>query len=91
MAFYISLQAQYLKKYIISTNCPTGPKEILLNGRAGDLIKVNDYKKLSFLIKNYYKRKSIIKNKVNIGSKNFYRFDYNLNCKKYLNLLHKNQ
>jgi len=87
----ILLEAQYLKKYIISTNCPTGPKEILLNGRAGDLIKVNDYKKLSFLIKNYYKRKSIIKNKVNIGSKNFYRFDYNLNCKKYLNLLHKNQ
>ena len=31
----ILLEAQYLKKYIISTDCPTGPKEILLKGKAG--------------------------------------------------------
>ena len=28
------LEAQCLKKIILSTNCPTGPKEILLNGKA---------------------------------------------------------
>ena len=33
------LEAQFFKKYIISTDCPTGPKEILLNGKAGDLFK----------------------------------------------------
>ena len=87
----VLLEAQYLKKYIISTDCPTGPKEILLNGRAGDLIKIGDYKRLSFLISNYYKRKKIINKKINVGFKNFYRFDYNLNCKKYLEFVKINQ
>ena len=40
----ILLEAQYLKKYIISSNCSSGPKEILMNGKAGDLFNVDDYK-----------------------------------------------
>ena len=40
----VLLEAQFFKKYIISSNCPTGPKEILLNGKAGDLFKMGDYK-----------------------------------------------
>jgi len=87
----VLLEAQYLKKYIISTNCQTGPKEILLNGKAGDLIKIGDYNKLSFLIKNYHKRKNVIKKKILIGIKNFYRFDYELNCKKYLRFVRNNE
>ena len=47
----VLLEAQYFKKYIISTDCPTGPREILLNGKAGDLIKIGDYKNLANLIK----------------------------------------
>ncbi|MDC1220889.1 glycosyltransferase [bacterium] len=86
----ILLEAQYLKKYIISTDCPTGPKEILLNGRAGDLIKIGDYKKLSILINQYHKRKKTIINMINKGFKNFNRFDYELNCKKYLDFVKKN-
>jgi glycosyltransferase involved in cell wall biosynthesis len=86
----ILLEAQYLRKYIISTNCPTGPKEILLNGKAGDLIKVGDYTKLSLLINQYNdKKKSMIK-KINLGTKNFFRFDYHSNCKKYLDFVNKN-
>ena len=84
------LEAQYLKKYIISTNCPTGPKEILLNGKAGDLIKVGDYKKLSFLLNEFHKNKKSIMNKIKVGSKNFFRFDYDLNCQKYLDFVNKN-
>ena len=30
----VLLEAQFFKKFIISSNCPTGPKEILLNGKA---------------------------------------------------------
>ena len=84
-------EAQYLKKYIISTNCETGPKEILLNGKAGDLISIGDYKKLSFLIKNYHIRKKIIKKKISIGTKNFHRFDYKFNCNKYLKFISSNE
>ena len=83
----ILLEAQYLKKYIISTNCPTGPKEILMNGKAGDLVKIGDYRKITILLENYYKRKKIIKRMIKMGFDNFERFDYSKNCKKYLNLL----
>ena len=35
---------------IISTNCKSGPKEILNNGKYGDLVEIGDTKKLSKLI-----------------------------------------
>lgn len=47
----------------ISTNCNSGPKEILLNGKGGSLVEVGDYKNLSKKIiinlqkKNYKKIK----------------------------------
>ena len=86
----ILLEAQYLKKYIISTDCPTGPNEILLNGKAGDLIKIGDYKKIAFLISSYNKRKNTIKKKIDLGYQNFDRFDYKINCKKYLDFVIQN-
>lgn len=86
----ILLEAQFLKKYIISTNCISGPTEILLRGKAGDLINVGDYKKLSLLIRNYKRNKQIINKKINEGVKKFNRFDYKINCKKYLNFVNKN-
>jgi len=86
----ILIEAQFLKKYIISTNCPTGPKEILLNGLAGDLIKIGDSKKLAHLINNYKKNRKDISKKINIGLKNFNRFDYRINCEQYLNFVLNN-
>ena len=86
----VLLEAQFLNKYIISTNCPNGPKEILLNGEAGDLINIGDYKSLSKLINSFYINKKIIKKKIYIAKKNFYRFDYKNNCEKYLKLINKN-
>ena len=53
----VLLEAMALKKFIISSNCPTGPKEILLNGKAGFLFNVGDYKRLSDLILYYSKNK----------------------------------
>ena len=86
----ILLEGQFLKKYIISTNCPTGPKEILLNGKAGDLVKINDYKKIAELISSYHKNKKRINKMIKIGTNNFYRFDYSVNCLKYLNFVSRN-
>ena len=86
----VLLEAQYYKKYIISSNCPTGPREILLDGKAGDLFKVGDYKKLASYINSYYINKNKISKKINYGSSNFHRFDYNLNCKKYYNFILNN-
>ena len=79
----VLLESQVLKKYIISSNCPTGPKEILLNGRSGDLFKINDHKKLANLILKYKKNKSKNLRKIKIGYNYLSRYDFNKNLEKY--------
>ena len=79
----VLLETQVLKKFIISTDCPTGPREILMNGKAGFLFKPKDYKNLAKLIIYAYKNKSKLKKMSNLGYKNLFRFDYNTNIKKY--------
>ena len=86
----VLLEAQFFKKYIISSNCPTGPKEILLNGKAGDLFSMGDYKKLAEYINNYKLNIKKIRKKINFGSNKFHRFDYNLNCRKYYKFILEN-
>ena len=83
----ILLEVQYLKKYIISSSCSSGPKEILMNGKAGDLFKVNDYKDLAKKINYYFKNKNKLKKKILLGFNNLHRFDYSKNCKKYYKVL----
>lgn len=85
----VILEAQTLKKYVISTNCPTGPKEILLNGKIGTLFKIGDYKKLAKLIINYHNNKDSFKIKINKAYKMLSRFDFKTNCNKYLFIVNK--
>ena len=87
----VLLEAQYLEKFIISTDCPTGPKEILLNGKLGDLIKVGSQKQLEKKILNYYKYRNnqIIKKKIKFGKKSMQRFDFEENCHKYYDTIKK--
>ena len=83
----VLLEALSLKKYIISTNCPTGPSEILNNGKSGDLVRIGDYKNIAKKIANYSKKKVI--KKINYGYKMLERFDFNRNQNKYLRLVQK--
>tara|TARA_Y200000002_G_C22603983_1_gene630768 strand:+ start:19 stop:1110 length:1092 start_codon:yes stop_codon:yes gene_type:complete len=83
----VLLESQVLKKFIISSNCPTGPREILLNGKAGFLFNVGDYVKLSDLILYFSKNKKSLSKKISIGHKNLNRFDYIQNLKRYLNIV----
>ena len=85
----VLIECLALKKIIVSTNCKTGPSEILNNGKFGKLIKVGDYKKLGHLIsdtRNNYKYYSLIAKN---GHKSIYRFNYQINCKKYLKEIKK--
>lgn len=83
----VLLEAQYLKKIIISSNCPTGTKEILLNGKAGFLFKNNNLndlcKKIIYVSENKKKANLKIRN----GYKNIYRFDYNKNLLTYYKII----
>ena len=47
---------------IISTDCRTGPKEILLNGKGGLLCKVGDHKDIAEKILFYANNKKSVRN-----------------------------
>ena len=83
----VILEAQTLKKYVISSNCPTGPKEILMNGKLGSLFNVGDYKKLASSIIDYSQKKKKYDKKIINAYKKLSRFDYESNCKKYLSVI----
>jgi glycosyltransferase involved in cell wall biosynthesis len=73
------IESMFLKRSVISSDCPTGPKEILHNGKYGSLFKVGDYKFLAKLILNYKKNKKKIKNAFLSCS----RYSYQNNCEEY--------
>ena len=79
----VLLEAQVLKTYIISTNCPTGPREILLDGKAGTLINIGDYRNLSKILINFSQNRKRYSKKILVGYKKLHRFDYEKNLKKY--------
>ena len=81
----VLIEALFLNKYIISTNCPTGPKEILDNGKYGDLVKIGDYKMMSKLIEKFNKKRS--KSILGKIKPHLQKYDYKVNCKKYYDLI----
>lgn len=88
----VLLEAQLLKKTIISSNCPTGPKEILLNGAAGFLFNLNDKDKIlkTLLFVANKRNKFFVERKKKIGFKKIHRFDFKKNMNKYYYLIKKN-
>lgn len=85
----VLLETAVLKKFIISSNCETGPKEILLNGKSGLLFKVGDYKSLTKKIVFFNKNKTRLKKMVNLNYSKLDRYDLKKNLKKYLNFVNK--
>jgi len=83
----VLIEAQALKKFIISSDCPTGPREILLDGKAGYLFKIKDYKSLSKLILKILKNKNDMNKKISVGYKSLNRFDYKRNLSKYYKIV----
>ena len=83
------IEAQVAGIPIISSDCPSGPKEILMNGKLGELFKVGDYEDLYKKIYNYNRNKSILKKKSITAKKYLYRFDYKTNLNKYLKIIKK--
>ena len=79
----VLLEAMTLKKFIISTNCPTGPKEILQNGRYGSLCKVGDFNKVANEIIKFSQNRKRCEKMSNQGYKSLDRFNYNNNLNKY--------
>ncbi len=83
----VLLEALVLKKFIISSDCPTGPREILMNGKGGLLFKTNDHQDLSKKIIYFIKNKKKCGKLLNFAIKNLDRFNYEKNLDKYYKLV----
>ncbi len=83
----VLLEAITLNKLIISSNCPTGPSEILDNGKGGLLFRVNDHKQLSQKITFRIKNKKKCSQKISFAKKRLHRFDFSKNLLRYFNVL----
>ena len=85
----VLIEALSYKIPIISTNCMSGPKEILSNGKYGYLVPVNNHfalaKKIVWIIKNY----NYALNKANKGFKSLSRFEYIKQFQKYTKFIEK--
>ena len=85
----VLLEASTLKKFIISSNCATGPSEIIDNGKTGLLFKVGNYKELAKKILFFNANKKLFFKKMLVINKTLKKFDYNDNLTKYFNILNK--
>ena len=83
----VLLEALTLKKFIISSNCSTGPSEILDNGKTGLLFRVGDYKELAKKIIFFNSNRKLCLKMMLVGNKRLKRFDQNLNLIKYFNVI----
>jgi glycosyltransferase involved in cell wall biosynthesis len=77
----VLVEALYLKKDVISTNCPTGPKEILKNGKYGLLYKIRDHKQLTKKILSLNNNHKLFPTNI------LKKYDIELTCKHYMNHL----
>ena len=85
---FVMIEASALKKIVISSNCPSGPKEFFVNGKNGFLFKNND--RIS-LVDEYLKFKKsniqeLMNKKINLKkfSKNFSVFKHFQSLEKIL-------
>jgi glycosyltransferase involved in cell wall biosynthesis len=79
----VLIEGLALKKFVISTKCPTGPKEILLNGKAGFLVNNDDYKDLANKIRIYFQKPEIVNKKKKNIKKSLLQFSAVKSLNKY--------
>ena len=83
------VEAAMFKVPIISSNCNSGPPEILLNGKGGDLINIGDYTTLAKKIINHFNSPKNLQKKTKIAQNNLFRFETKRHSKIYTNLFKK--
>ena len=83
------IEATALNLPVISSNCKSGPKEILLNGKGGYTFDKMNYLDLSKKIVLFKKDKKIFLKKMIVSKKNIFRFNENKIIKSYMNILDK--
>ena len=83
----VLIESQKYAVPIIASNCPTGPNEILMNGKLGELFPVGNYRVLAKKLIRFSQSKKNLKTKSLIALKYLKRFDPSINSQKYSNLI----
>tara|TARA_B110000503_G_scaffold87934_1_gene133413 strand:+ start:2664 stop:3770 length:1107 start_codon:yes stop_codon:yes gene_type:complete len=85
----VLLESLALKKFVIASDCPTGPSEILSRGKGGILFKIGDYKELTKKILFYIKNKKKCSLMLQYSIQQLVRFNENKNLLKYYRIVKK--
>ncbi len=85
----VLIEAMSLGIPIISTNSPSGPKEILLNGKAGFLIKRNDHKSLSKKLNLFLAEPNVFIKKKYFYKESLKRFSPKKSLEQYVKIVKK--
>ena len=68
---------------VICSDCKGGIREIILNGKGGDLFNVGDYKSLAKKIISFYQNPNKLNKKLKLSRKNIKNFSIKKNVQKY--------
>ncbi|MEG0584363.1 MAG: glycosyltransferase [Cetobacterium sp.] len=79
----VLIEAMICDKVVISSDCPTGPKEILSNGEAGVLYKVGDFEALAENLQNILKDEKVKSNLLEKTRNRKMDFNKNVVIKEY--------
>jgi len=85
----VIVESVALNTPVISANCNSGPSEILLNGKGGELYKPNSINDLINKINNFFKDPKILKSKTVLAKKFLYRFEKIHSAKMYNKIFDK--
>jgi glycosyltransferase involved in cell wall biosynthesis len=69
----------------ITTDCKSGPREILISSKGGEFIKIGNYKKLSDKLNFVHQNYNTSLNKTNFAKKRLSRFLITKGCQEHLN------
>ena len=72
---------------VICSNSKGGVKEIILNGKGGDLFRVNDANQLSKKIASFYKDPKKLNKKIILSRNNIKKYSISEHAKKYVNIV----
>ena len=83
----VYIEAQVCGLPIVSTDCPGGPREILLDGAAGALVPVGDARAMAEAIVRYLESPGLAAEHVEKGKQALSRFKSDVVADQYLALM----
>lgn len=83
----VLIEAMAANTLNISSDCPNGPHEILMNGRAGILFQPGDTDELAYALSDVYNNRIKIKNMTTVALKSLDRFNPTTIAKQIIDLI----